>query len=317
MAKFKLLLVQVDDGTPEAKTATAQALSRQLRITALTLVFTMGMIVAVTIAWFAMNKNVDSGGMQMNVETNPNLVIADSAAGIAAATATDAYTSVSFTPEANLKLVPATYYGTGSPYNSTTGLIYNTNPDDISMTTGHAKIDPSTSQPYTGHEEAFEAVPSAASGPYYRDYEVYIASADQALEVSDAATKKWQLNATFSGELGAAPTGTKQKDYKYAASVDLYLVDDSGNTPTYTYKGTLNLTHQYTDGTQTPVDLLSSSTVTSIPLNTSGYYRVLMRVYFDGAVNKSTGQAYVYSSNLDTNNITLNIHFEAKEVNAS
>ena len=101
----------------------------------------------------------------------------------------------------------------------------------------------------------------------------------------------------------------------------IYLIDSTYAAPSAAnYKGTLNLSHQYTSATQTPVNILGGAnpvTMTTIPLNTNDYIQVLMRVYFDGALEKSSGQAYVYSNAISTDNIALNIHFAAAEVSAS
>lgn len=322
MPRLKLKIELVHTGS-DAPTKTAKDLSRQLRITALTVLLTLGMLIGLTMAWFAMNKAVDADTMSVNVQTNPNLVITASAAEIPTATSSSVTASFSGTRV----LTPATHVTPGanenwadqwpgySPAPDYTGLKYNSNPSAISGATGYAK---------SGKTATFAPVPVAENGPYYRDFVVYIASVDQALDAESG--NKWQLNASFDGELNTADEG-EQNDYQYAASVDFYL----GATPSAaTYKGTLDLSYKYGDHTATPnqtVDLFAGeSNVTSIPYNkaaSGNYITVTMRIYFDGALRKSAAdaqhaaQAYVYSNQISTDDISLKVHFEAEEVSAS
>ncbi len=317
--KLKIELVHTGDDAP---TKTVKDLSRQLRITALTVILTLGMLIGLTMAWFAMNKAVDADTMSVNVQTNPNLVITASAAEIPTATSSSVTASFSGTRV----LTPATHVTPGenedwadqwpgyNPAPDYTGLKYNSNPSAISGATGYAK---------SGKTATFEPVPVAENGPYYRDFVVYIASVDQALDAESG--NKWQLNASFDGELNTVVTG--QNDYQYAASVDFYL----GAPSEATYKGTLDLSYKDGDLTADPTDTVDlfageASDVTSIPYNkaaSGNYITVTMRIYFDGALQKSAAdaqhaaQAYVYSNQISTDDISLKVHFEAEEVSAS
>ncbi len=308
--KLKIELVHTGDDAP---TKTAKDLSRQLRITALTVLLTLGMLIGLTMAWFASNKKVDVDVMQVEIETNPNLVITATAAEISTATANSVTANFDgtkvFTPATHVAAW-ATEWSSLNPAPAYTGLKYNTNPSAISASTGYAK---------SGKTAFFQPVPVSADSPYYRDIVVYIASVDKALDATSG--NKWQLNASFDGELNNVATG--QNDYQYAASVDFYL----GDTPSAaTYKGTLDLSYKDGDHTATPsttVDLFAGeANVTSIPYNkaaSNNYITVTMRIYFDGALHKpaDSTQAYVYSNQIVTDDISLLVSFEAEEVSAS
>jgi len=142
---------------------------------------------------------------------------------------------------------------------------------------------------------------SGAEKEYYVDYTVKLASTDKTMSAT-------RLYATMSSD------DTDSHDYQNAASVDFYL----DSVAEANYKGTLNLAGKsYTNSGSavTEVDLMTGSAQTpiTIPLNTSGSITVVMRFYFDGGLEKTSGQAYVYSEGLSTDDFTMKVHFAAEE----
>ena len=288
----------------EKAAAVKKTAGRQLIISSCLTFLCVLVLAAATMAWFANNRTVDSSGMQMQVETSPNLIIEKDPTLIASKTATDASFSTTFNTAAQT-LIPSThdwgtfYSNSLTTVASTKGLKYNCNPSVISAMTGEAKNGQTIY--YNKSENDTE------NGKYYyTDYTVYIASVNKPLPVTN-------LVATLSS------ADTDGYDYQNAASVDFYL----GDTPAAgNYKGTLNLAgldRTTADGTDvlTQVNILSGETLTvgfyTVPLNTSGYITVTMRFYFDGALKKEDGQAYVYSNGLTTDNFSMKVTFTAGE----
>ena len=341
----------------EAAPATKATLSRSIVSTAFILtILTVAVVAYITSAWFSSNREANSTGARMNVDSSPNLVIAlynatgDEAIGSVGPT----HNSVTFptpvntdadyalmthllTPVTNAihkwdaedtSTEPAT--PAGVYHNQTyTGLEYNTNPSEISPTTGYEKG--STAATFARAENpAYNAENIASKSVYYRDYQVCIASTDKPMTVS-ANNKYFKLNVTMDGTwddmTAEAIAADKQFEYLYASSVDFYLGEVSYDN----FVGKLNLKNQYTHTDQTPLDLFSQLASndplkTTIPLNTSDHIVVTMRMYFDGALEKTAANAqaepavvrdaFVYSSNLfDDNPVTLNVHFELAEEN--
>ena len=56
----------------------------------LSLMFITILLISVSIAWFSMNREVNSNGLQINVEVSPNLIIAKTSDGIKAVNQTTA-----------------------------------------------------------------------------------------------------------------------------------------------------------------------------------------------------------------------------------
>ena len=294
MAKFKLKIsleraVAVDDPAVEPGKA-AKAFSRQLRITALSTILTLGMIVAVTVAWFAMNRDVSTDGMQMDIETSSvDLVIAQTKPLLAANNVTN---TTSFTPEANLTLSPATNNWTGE--GNTTGLKFFANTGYIDKYTG--KVSALGASRLNG-DDGLSIVPNAGNAnnsSYYRVYDVWIGAKGGELEAS--SDMQWQLNAMLTGTLSPDTVNHKQRDYQYAASVDFYI--DSVSEANYV--GTLDLSHLDDDD---PPEFGSSVNIYSkysgdkavIPQNTDNSpIHVYMVFYFDGALEQ--GSALVPAS---------------------
>ena len=243
-----------------------------------------------TFAWFAANKTVSAMGMQVNVATSSSLVISKE---LPVGTATISQFSAVNTP-----LTPATHDSTiavnGTLSGDATGLLYNTNPQAVSAATGYAAGETALT-----FDDAINNTPMGIY--YYVDSVVYIAAAGAPMENTGLAT---YLNT------GVEVTADTTK----AISVDFYVSEDSANLGTY--KGTLNLSNltaavnaygntYYTSNLQ----LLPNTS--TIPQNgsTTDYLKITMRIYYDGDLEKTTGQAYVYSDLITTNGVAFNAHF--------
>lgn len=251
------------------------------------------MLLGATIAWFAMNKQVEGSNMEMNIQVTPNLVMGNTA---------DSITSdnillteqVVFDNDAYL-LKPARHSNSGYNADGTgTGLIYNTNPSSVNAFSGYKET----------NAAALEYQPVPVYGPstigrrFYIDYEAFISSKDKEMEVS-------AFNASVSCHSEA------NKDYFQAASVDFYL----DGTTSGAFKGTLNIAGKQYDDPSTVKTILDITGPTTVPNVDSGeYLHVLMRFYFDGALEDEPGQAYVYSAGLSVADFHLTVEFDAVEV---
>ena len=234
-------------------------------------------LATVSMAWLSMNKQTDSEGMKLKVEVTPNLVISTSSSALQALVGpTEADFSVSFVDSSATAVKPATHSSTSS-----SGLIYVTNPSEVSPTTGVEKSG-----------ATLNTAPVTSSG-YYVDYVVYIASTGKAM---DGATTQ-DLTATLD-PAASIVSGSSGIDTLKATSIDFY-VDD-------VYKGTLNFAG-------TPSTSLKLVDGQLIPLNTDRYLTITMRCYVDGALEKTTGHAYINAATVDTSEITLNVRFVATD----
>lgn len=346
MAKFRLKfeMVPENNASPEPKSNAAKALSRQLRITALTLLFTMGMIVAVTVAWFSSNKEVESNDMKVNVQTSPNLIIATADTSVLSDAAfkqlSSDSTAVSFASNGLSTMVPVTHPSTWA---GTYGLKYSSDAGEISDTTGLTKA---------GSDVSLAVVSDNTDPVYFVDYVCRIASADQPLDLAPDAGDTPHLYASFTEDIShnilikahnpaydtdntqpetieqtlaayiaAAPTG-KQRNYAYASSVDFFFHGTSSSAvcDSSSYKGTLNLAKKDITSlnhatAKSQLDLLDGESITTIPCNSAASnncYYVTMRIYFDGALLEDATHTYVRSASLNTQQFALGIHFSAE-----
>lgn len=247
---------------------------KQIITTALMALLTLGVIAGSTTAWFASNRKVDANKMEMQVEASENLVISKEAA--------DGYgVAVEFSNVRDERTFqPATHEAA-----SASGLKYNTNPADVSFEHGLSGTADLT----------FEDVLVANDSEYYIDYTVYIASMGKAFANQDLTAK---LEITKAD--GTEWEGDRA-DYMQAATIDFYV----GESSSAVFKGKAAL-----GGTAQTVTLLDDG---EIPLTTTPI-KVTMRCYFDGALEKTTGLAYVRSSGLTIGDVfALHVTFEAKD----
>lgn len=289
------------------------ALAAELEITKTTLkaAFALLLITAVTFAyyssaWFVTSGKAEGNDMLFKTEVSSDLIIASSVSELENYTPADSPKVVLFTDTA-LGMKPARHFIDTDALNHTypinssrtefvtttdTGLVYNTNPVKVSPEKGYGASD---------NVLTFEAVPNDASdhNRFFVDYTVYIASTLKSMDVSALTV--------------SIDCSDKSKDYINAGSVDFYLDSvDKAN-----YKGTLNVAGKYfLDPSQslTEKNLVSPGVTLTIPHNTEGHITVVMRFYFDGGLEKESGQAYVYTEGLTTADFNMTVSFDATEV---
>lgn len=232
-----------------------------------------------SLAWFSENKKVTAEGLSVSAKVSPNLIIAKTEDEIGA--------------EGNI-LFGIDFEGT-----SRSDMIAVTRDEAISDTylkylRNHYAVDHATGVVKDGYELEFEPVPSENNERYFIDYVVYIASAFDPLAV-DSLTAK----ITIPEAVG--------KDYPYfnAASIDFYV----GEVNAEGYRGTTSVADSIGSANGS-VTLLAGGTV---PLNTEGHIKVIMRCYFDGALEDGAGTAYVNSNTVKTQGVVIGVEFFATE----
>ncbi len=256
---------------------------------AIPLAITFVMLVSATIAWFAINRETDSKGMNLQVEANPNLVISDSTSadgGIQDPTLTeingDSPFVVTFATNAET-YEPSTHDNDYTTYD--TGLkvitLADRTPQNIGVATGI----------YSGN--SYENATTAN----YIDYTVYVASHDA--EMTDVKMTATIISATK--EVAGNPTEISSGTLM-ATSIDIY----KDSVSSANYLGTTNV------ATKTDVYVLGDADHTgTVPKNTENYLTYVLRCYFDGAL-ANNGVAYVNTAALDTSKVTVNIRFEVQ-----
>ena len=268
------------------------------RISAFLSILSLVVFVGMSSAWHAANREDTSSGLAMDVEVTPNLIIASSVENI---NKPDYLKNrVDFASDDAAPELNAATHGSVTQANAT-GLKFNTNPGAVDFSSGNS----------AGKALEFKDVPVFSRGEdeerYYRDYTVYIASNGAPFEISS-------LSASVYGEKESAFC-----DYHYAASVDFYVGIGS---EALIYKDTLNLAGKSPNGAAKTeaIVLGGGANPVTVPYhiydaetNPDNYITVLMRFYFDGALQKSAGQAYVYSENLSLEDFKLHISFKANE----
>lgn len=250
-----------------------------------------------TYAWFAANKTVTADGMQVSATSSSSLVIAT--ADDAKSAGVGDRTIATFTGSA-AKLIPTTHdLGNGT----TSGLVYNTNPEAVSVTTGFLSDDAGTGVALTFADPATD---TTSGNVYYTDYVVCIASSGAAMTGQDLVAK-------------LDDTVTAAKYTMNATSIDFYVqttttANAASEISSTTYKGTLNVAKTGI-GSSGSVTLLTNG---DIPKNqqTNSFLQVTMRVYVDGALvdqSKSSAKttAYVANDSVDIAEQQLVVNFEA------
>ncbi len=260
-------------------TTKKQRIVSRLGFNALVMICCAALLTTGTLAWLIYNREVDSANMEMTIEATPNLIISDNASAIASYTKanwTDSYIVKSWADTAQ-ELIPTDHYDS-AVYTNVTGtnrfnLVYNTNPEEVSRTTGK------------GNGLTFEHVPADGENLYFLDRNVYIASLDKELVRGTDYT-----NITFTIEEVGNGTATNTA-YK-AASIDVYIDG--------TYRGTLDLDTK---------DSFSVSNINAIPVNTSSSINITFRCYFNGALENASDntKTYVNSTALSTNNADVSM----------
>ena len=148
------------------------------------------------------------------------------------------------------------------------------NGDAVSATTGHASSD------------TLAAVTTPTNGTHYNDYVFYLASSAQAFTPATL---------TF------AVTATGTQTYKDAITVQFFVGVASVSDAT-SFLTSVNVK----TGTSS-----ATAYTTAIPEKTSGSTPVVMRVYIDGALNDTDGNAYVRSNSLPTDSTGISVTITA------
>lgn len=278
-----------------------KAIKRAILVQSIGFILLIVMVaVGATVAWLSMNNKVDSNGITMGIEKTPNLVISskndETAGSISTLTEEswgDEYIFVDWADEANV-LLPAKHEDS-----SLTGLIYVTNPEDISRTTGMIETDNKNPLKY-------KDVPVYEGGArYYLDYTVFVACLGKEMTKPEEFTDL-TIGITEIGNLSAEKAAYK------ATSVDVYLTPVAISTTSIAvdadnFRGTLNLTRN--EGSSA----IQINDINSIPLNTDGALAILLRCYFDGEIGPDEAHAYVNSEavSVATENLSFNIAIQA------
>ena len=232
-----------------------------------------------SLGWYAHNDEVSADGMSVDAKTTPNLVIGTTQDELLKDTL---QFSVSFSSIEASKMTAVTR-DESCP---NTYLKYLTSHYAVDESTGNAKEDMSLE---------FAPVPAESEEVYFVDYTVYIASRFDSLAVSS-------LTASIT-----SPT-TVDSDHPYfnAASVDFYV----GEVSLDNYRGTTSVSDSLNGTARASVELFRDGVV--VPNTTDGCIKVIMRCYFDGALqNTDTKHAYINSETVKTDGMTIGVTFTA------
>lgn len=273
--------------TPETA-AIAKKFRRQLILTVISAVISLGVIAGATAAWFANNRTVESSGMQIQVESSSNLVIAKEDKAF-----TDNQFKVTFdAPNSVPLLFPARHSESEVTITGTdaVGLYYNTNPQDVSMEKGLKK---------GSNNLSFAYVPQSDDSPYYVDYTVYLA----------ASGREFTAN-SLTATLTLSPAADAAHQYMNAATIDFYV---NGS-----YAQTLNaagLDWENSGTALASVELLSTNKGFKLHTDTASLVPVLMRCYFDGGllVGGTGDTTYVHTQGLEKQDFTMSVAFTATD----
>ena len=228
------------------------------------------------VAWFSENDKATANGLSLKTHVSPNLIIGKSPEELSYE---NLQFSVYFDDVDASNMIAVTHDSAVAG----TYLKYLVNHYAVDHITGNAK---------DGQTLAFADVPAESEELYFVDYTVYISSAFDALDVSS-------LYATIS----APETVDGDHGYFNAASIDFYVGEVSGDG----YRGTTSV-HDKLNGTgRAQVELMPGGG--TIPLTLDGYIKVIMRCYFDGALQDGTGKAYVNSYTVKTDAVGLGVSF--------
>lgn len=267
---------------------TKTELKSRLLSSSLLVLLAFFLLMGISFAWFSKNQEVRASGMGVSLHTSANLVISDSE------DFSQSFMEVTM-PSNTYRLLPASYSAA-----SATGL---QRPTDLSGVGYYSGL--------SGNPIVMEDVSSVDAGKYYIDYTVYISSLGQALE-----------NATLTAAI-TAPDPATVPLYHLAATVDFYLSAVSQEN----YKGSLNLAgldreanhgKHNASAVKTELTLLSGSRIPCATDSTGEpYLKIIMRCYFDGALQNTDTTTYVTSAAINTARFTLDISFTADGTEAN
>ena len=234
-----------------------------------------------SLAWFSENTKNKVEGFSVTVEAVPSLIIAKTVEEIGVKNQTQL--RVQFDDISATDMVAVTH----DDAIADTYLKYLEN---------HYAVDNHTGNVKPGFTLEFSPVPTDGEGTYFVDYVVYIASAYTSFEV-ESLSAVIVPPAEFDGK----------PPHFYAASIDFYI----GEVSLEGYCGTTSVAKATGEDDDGYVELLTDGV---IPLNTEGYIKVIMRCYFDGALqNEQTGDAYVNSFTVTSDGVNIGVKFLVEE----
>ena len=240
-------------------------------------------VVSGSLGWYAHNDQVSADGMSVDAKSTPNLVIGKSPEELSG----DALQfEVSFESQDVKNMVAVTRDESCADTYADTYLKHLTNHYAVDGVTGYAK---------EGMALEFEPVPAQSDEVYFVDYTVYIAARFDSINLSS-------LTASIS-----SPTEVDDdQPYFNAASIDFYV----GTVSLQGYRGTTSVSDSLNGTGRASIELLPNGD--TIPLASDGYVKVIMRCYFDGALlNPTTGNAYVNSQTVKSDNLDIGVTFTA------
>lgn len=261
----------------------------QLLVSSISLCTSLILLAFASFAWLSSNREVGSNGMEMQVESTPNLAISLNAAelrdgnlttlnggnpSLVTTTATGKYSVCTHDSAVAIK----------DTITTESALKYVTNTDKVDLVTG-------LERDMTGL--ILEPAMNSQTQVYYVDQTVYIASFGQALPCSSLKAKI--VGATLNDTNTSITSGPLM-----ATSVDFYLVSATNKT----YLGTSSVA-----GNE-EVTILGDDT---IPLNTEGNVAIMLRYYFDGAKLKDSTHTYITTATVNSDKVTVNVKFTANE----
>ena len=259
-----------------------------------------------TVAWFAANNVVNATGMAIKSTTPASLVIGKSIEedGIGNAV------SISWTDAAAVLSPVSTYHGTADDPD---GVLYEvTNGQSVDPSTGLAyqigALDPTTNLPFSVAPTLSYSSDNILSGVHYKDYVAYIGSYGEAITIGTGGSLTVTLN------FGTTTLSNK------AASVDFWILEDANAAATGdgVWKGTLNaagisaqLNHGAREATPTTINTVTLLGPASIIPTGSGEtaLKVVMRMYFDGALQDTATSTYVRNFAQTTADVTISASF--------
>ena len=234
-----------------------------------------------SLAWFARNEDVGANGLSASVQVSPNLIIAKDLDAIRRG---DLIFDVNFNGTARENMIAVTHDS-------------NVPSTFLKYVSNHYAVDNQTGNVKPGATLEFENVPEEDNEAYFIDYTVYIASAFEALDIT-------ALNAT----LIIPESVDSYHPYFYAASIDFYVEEVTKDN----YRGTTSVAEALNTKQYKGVNLFPDGH--TVPLNTEGYITVIMRCYFDGALqDDENDNAYINSNLVRADAISLAVEFVAEE----
>ena len=233
-----------------------------------------------SLAWFARNENVGANGLSASVKVSPNLIIAKDLETIRRG---DLIFDVNFNGTARENMIAVTHDS-------------NVPSTFLKYVSNHYAVDNQTGNVKPGATLEFENVPEEDNEAYFIDYTVYIASAFGELDIT-------ALNAT----LIIPETVDTDHPYFHAASIDFYVEEVTADN----YCGTTSVAKAVNNAPDKHVNLFPDGC--TVPLNTNGHITVIMRCYFDGALQAPDGTAYVNSYTVRSDGVVIGVAFTAEE----